>query len=492
MGRISIVKSFNRRLLLGLFALCLTLSASGMQASNGLQDNVTLSEGQAVRASGTRLSQKRVRSEMSDAHALLAPVAPAAPSSSSSSSSSSSEHLADTCDTSELDELQAAKFKRSYYKEGRHTFAIPTRDAAFKYLMEDRTIARSFLRAFIPNAKITTISRLTEHLSTLHQFEKVRGMITDPKAKQVVRQINTLLEDGVVKDQAFQLTYTHQGEGTSHTIPEGGAFVQNIAEYYEDLRQAFPKQERNSQVDFICILDDRDYALVEVQVQPQKFWDERALSYAMSLYTKQLHVGKKWDDLKRVVCINLLGGGRKNLKWAHPQSFRHLAFRDEECCVVSNGIEIFQYPLYHENIRDQMNVRQTTAAQWEFLEWIDFFEGAFTMKEEDIEGIKTPEVRQAYERLVLKNMPLPVLRAYWDEAAKNFGDYEDYTNVLREEGRVKGIKKEKIEIAKKLMARGDNDEEIHYLTGLSFEQIAVIRSSLTSIVLENQKDANDD
>lgn len=48
--------------------------------------------------------------------------------------------------------------------------------------------------------------------------------------------------------------------------------------------------------------------LVETQVRPQDYWDRRALAYAARRYSGQLLEGERWDRLKSVYSINILGG----------------------------------------------------------------------------------------------------------------------------------------------------------------------------------------
>ena len=75
---------------------------------------------------------------------------------------------------------------------------------------------------------------------------------------------------------------------------------------------AILQQERNSQLDILCKLDNGDYVAVEIQVVKYNYWDNRALTYISSLYGNQLRRGDKWEDLKKVIGINILGGEDRN------------------------------------------------------------------------------------------------------------------------------------------------------------------------------------
>lgn len=65
-------------------------------------------------------------------------------------------------------------------------------------------------------------------------------------------------------------------------------------------------------LDLLCKLANGELVLVELQVIPQDFWDQRALAYCSSVYCRQLSKGSTWGDLKRVIGINILGGGKED------------------------------------------------------------------------------------------------------------------------------------------------------------------------------------
>ena len=59
-------------------------------------------------------------------------------------------------------------------------------------------------------------------------------------------------------------------------------------------------------MDFVCLLDTGDYAMVEMQVIPQNYWDRRALAYVAAFYGNQLRKGGKWEHhIKKVIGVNI-------------------------------------------------------------------------------------------------------------------------------------------------------------------------------------------
>jgi predicted transposase/invertase (TIGR01784 family) len=480
--RINIMKSFNRRLLLGLFALGLMLNASRMQASsNGLQDDVTLSDCQAVGASGTRLSQKRVRSEMSDAHALLAPVAPAAPSSSSSSSSSVSSSSSSSSSGGSLDSAESEgehNLRRTRRGLGSHshgsaqTYAVPTYDGTFKHLLSHEDVLQSFLETFIPDENVRVVRLLDAHLRPFSEYEKARSFLNSKKTIAVADKLSGLLNEKEVKDNQFNISFTNAITAQENSVHGGSEFIKGLAEFYDDILCGYPLPERNSQVDVLCEVDGKYYAIVEMQISEKNYWDKRALAYAANRYGRQLRKSQHWDNIKKVICINILGGSVDKHTWKTHTKFRKFTFKDQYNKVIDEGIEIFQYPLYRESVRKEADKRKTVEDRNAFLEWIEFFEHADNKSESDMSSIKTDEVRQAYELIKTENLPHYVLEKNREQEKELSSQYSERMKIEREE--------ERTEIAKKLMASHIDDQIICDATGLPLEQIAVLRSGLSS------------
>ena len=122
-----------------------------------------------------------------------------------------------------------------------------------------------------------------------------------------------------------------------------------------------------------CELDSGDYALVEMQVVPQNYWDRRALAYAANIYGSQLRKGGKWKDLKKVIYVNILGGGREGKRhWVKDRDFmRHYKFQDQFCQGKKrfiDGIKLIQYSI--------MNDPTIPLDSQEKKDWLTFFRDA--------------------------------------------------------------------------------------------------------------------
>jgi hypothetical protein len=91
----------------------------------------------------------------------------------------------------------------------------------------------------------------------------------------------------------------------------------------------FPVLERDSLLDLLCKVDGGHFVLVEVQLQNQDHWDSRALADAAGFFGNQSKLGGKWQDLKQVIAVNILGkGNRESDLWSNcpEEIFRHYVF----------------------------------------------------------------------------------------------------------------------------------------------------------------------
>lgn len=374
-------------------------------------------------------------------------------------------------------------------------YAIPTYDATFKYLMSDPEICISFLRAFVPDENIIAIKALDVHLRPFKEYQKARTFVNHDNSKKVVKKVKELLEEKEVADERFFISFKNKHTGDENEISGSGEFIKGLAGIYGDILRGYPLPQRNSQVDLLCEVDKNYYALVEVQVVPQDYWDKRALAYAANIYGRQLSEGQEWDKIKKVICINLLGGGSHNTAWPEKTGFTKLTFKDQDNTEIEEGIEILQYPLFYEQIREQTEVakRFSEEAKKEYLEWIEFFEHAHNKREAEVmKQVETKAVRKAYERIKSSLLPQEVKEAYLQQEEEIFAKYSQYTEYLKTQAEEKGRNREKIEIAKKLLLANLDIPVIASATELSIEQIISLKAELENKYQVDKKEKEED
>jgi predicted transposase/invertase (TIGR01784 family) len=353
----------------------------------------------------------------------------------------------------------------------KQVYGITTYDAIFKYVLSEDSIRPSFFHAFLPGLDIVSSVRLDDHMNPVQSFQLLRQFIH----KKTTRQTMKTLRPGfaVVDEQQKKLN-------------KATAFLQEISDRFEEIQMAFPKPKFDGTMDFVCALSNGEYALIEMQVIPQDYFDRRALAYVASFYGNQLNKTESWKDLKKVIGINILGGGKDQMqRWPESEDeyVRHYKFQDQLNGQnrIIDGIELIQYSI--------MNSPKEALTE-EQEDWLTFFKRGHTMTEEEVSKIKTESVRIAFKRAVVNDLPR-IVRKQYEEEDTQYERYSEFTDKQveegirkgREEGRAEGREegiligeergehKKAIEMAKKMKKAGFSATEISEFTGLSRQEI---------------------
>jgi predicted transposase/invertase (TIGR01784 family) len=462
---------------------CLLLMSSSWLSASALRDDedrgYAPSSSSSSAPSSSSLSRKRDRTEISDSLSSSSSV----PSSSSSSSSQSSKVLNTRAgySSSDLDELSDESSDESDDEFRDQEYSSPTSDKTFKLFMTNPNVARSFLRVFVPDPSIQIVDQMSEHLNSLNEFQRARKNLHSKKYKGYIARIKDLLKKGIVKDEAFYTGFIHASTGENVLVKGGAYFTKSFVDIYNDILRGYPRPSRNAQVDYVCLVDNSYYAVVEIQVVHQSYWDERALNSAASLYAHQLREGDKYKDIKKVVCINIIGDGSEVHMWPGKRHFQHFRFQDQHGTLLEKGIEIIQYPLGQDETFDEAIEKLSEPGKIEFREWWEFLAHADKHKKEMVAQVQTPEVREAYELVRFSNLS-PNRRAkiirrkqYWDL-------YKDQTKAHIKKWTEKGREEGKKDTARRLITMGLSDEQILHVTELPLEEVRALRESSLRVV----------
>ena len=334
-----------------------------------------------------------------------------------------------------------AKNKTASFKQ---IFGIPTLNSLFQYVLSNPSIRPSFFHAFLPNINITSSEPLDQHMHPVQGFQVLRKWLHDQQTKKQIKDVRK--EDQIIKVYVGDKAAHHRG---------ASKLLTGFIRHFEEIARAFPAPDYDGSMDFVCRLDSGELTLVEMQVLPQDFWDRRALALAALVFGGQLQRGDDWSQLKRVIGLNILGGGfesRGHWPDTPDQFIRYYRLEEqlnqEDPARFLDGIEIIQYSL--KNAHDEMESQEKQ-------DWLLFFKKAHMMMEEDVKKqVKTPAVLQAFEMAKIRNMPADVRDRYKDDALK----YEKFSIHIRSvieaenkkiEAEKKGIeaKNKKIEAEKK-------------------------------------------
>lgn len=343
-------------------------------------------------------------------------------------------------------------------------FGIITYDALFKWVLSSETVRPSFFHAFIPGVVVKSSERLDDHMNPHQELQVLRELLNNENTQELV---TSLRENH--SDLKVHIADSHHDKATE--------FLKNLLHHFDEIQYSFPLPRYNGIMDFVCRLDNGEFALVEMQIVPEDHWDQRALAYVAAFYGNQLRQKTAWKEIKKVIGVNILGGGKKRMRhWKETpdQYMRHYKFQEqlhqEKPPRYLEGIEVIQYSLG--------NAPQEVDSQ-EQKDWLRFLKDAHNMTEEDVKReIKTPAVLEAFDRARLVNLPKEVKDDYLDQEIRfeNMSTYitekkDEARKEGKEEGRMAGILEGKLETAKALRKQGIAPSIIQAATGLSIEDL---------------------
>lgn len=364
---------------------------------------------------------------------------------------------------------------------GGQTFGIPTNDALFKHVLNDEGNRNSLIHAFVPSIKFSRSTRLDDHLNPLAEFQNLRKFLHKPDTAKVFRKIREEPDSFVVcKPALSDLKGVINVESAIDSLNAKLAqdlrtkkFILEFAKHFDDFKSAFPKMKYNSQMDFVCQTDQGEYALVEMQVLAQDNWDFRALAYVAAFYGNQLRKGGTWCDIRKVIGLNILGGGNGGeVHWKNtPGQFeRYYKFQEQyhkkTCESYLEGIDLFQFSL--TNAPDNLD-----SFRRDKQDWIRYFKYASQMTEKDVESqIQTPAVLNAFKMANLSRLPREVKSAYDTENAL-YARVSEHTARRVAEGEAKG-RAEGLAVAVRLLKQLKimSDEEIAGRLNLPVDDVA--------------------
>lgn len=160
-----------------------------------------------------------------------------------------------------------------------------TEDPIFKRLMLDDEVRNSFLSSVI-GEKIETSEFLDQAMNPVRSYTGLRDLLNSKRVIELMEEINTSADE-------FKVLHPK----TKHPQPKLQQFIKELSSQFSELLYAFPNLERNTQLDLVC-QTDTGIINVEVQVDPQDFWDIRILSHVCGLSNRQFPRGFEWSKLE--------------------------------------------------------------------------------------------------------------------------------------------------------------------------------------------------
>ncbi len=261
---------------------------------------------------------------------------------------------------------------------------------------------------------IQSSERLDERMSPLQSLQLLSHFLHDKGTSNTVKSLSS--------SGAYVVRGRAGRKGSRTKDDNATAFLHEIAGRFEEIRDAFPQPCYDGKMDFACKLSSGEYALVEVQVFPEDDWDRRALTYVAAFYGNQLNKGGQWKHIRKVIGVNILGGGKeKKVAWSDcpGNHMRHYKLEDQlnDKGRFIDGIELIQYSIMHA----------PAVVDKEKNDWITFFKKAHEMTQDEVKAqITTPAVLLAFELSKFSALPADV-RASYEAEGREYDRYSQHT-----------------------------------------------------------------
>ena len=273
-------------------------------------------------------------------------------------------------------------------------------------------------------------------------------------------------------DVVFQALF---GEVGNESITKG--FLETILERKIDsidlsrnpiLRREF-KEEKLGVLDIIAKLDKDEICNIELQIVDKKNIIERILYYWSRLYSRQIKSGEDYKILQKAIVILITDFKIENLEELDYHSrWKIIEDKQGKKIILTQKLEIdiIELPKIIGKEKEQDNL----------LDWLYFLENPkserVTEKMKENENLKeaVKKLDNLSEDEKMQRIADLRQKAIMDEKAI----YEKGLEVGIEKGIMEGSRKEKIEIAKKMLELKIDKETIAEATGLTEQEIEKI------------------
>ncbi|MDO4171623.1 MAG: Rpn family recombination-promoting nuclease/putative transposase [Prevotellaceae bacterium] len=255
-----------------------------------------------------------------------------------------------------------------------------------------------------------------------------------------------------------------------------------IREILESEGNQNDETDKFNRVDIKAVNSKDEIIIVEVQLTRQLYYLQRMLYGVSKAITEHIHIGEKYDNVKKVYSINVLyfdlGQGSDYLyhgktvfKGVHTGDYLKVNTKEDAELRMRTPDEVFpEYFLIRVN---QFN----DVAKTPIEEWLDY------LKNNRIrEDTTTPGLQEAKQKLLYMTMNESDRRAY-DVHMDNLMVQNDVLDTAKREGRAEGREQGRAEgraeavsdMVRNMKMAGLSTEDIQRFTNLSKEEIERIK-----------------
>ena len=228
-------------------------------------------------------------------------------------------------------------------------------------------------------------------------------------------------------------------------------------------------EDKYSRLDVKAITNKGEHINIEIQLKDEYNMIKRSLYYWSKLYEGQLENGENYQKLSRTICINLLDFNLLN----HDKF--HSVYRLKDCETNEELTDVME--LHFIELKKMKDVKRVEEVKTKLEAWLYFINQPDSELVQELEKIEV-EIKEAKAELIRLSGDRKERERYEKRKESRLNEISALS-YAEEKGIKKGIeqgaKKEKIEIAKKLIQNGLDNELISKSTGLSIEEVKEIR-----------------
>lgn len=215
--------------------------------------------------------------------------------------------------------------------------------------------------------------------------------------------------------------------------------------------------------------------IVEVQLTRQLYYLQRILYGTCKAITEHINIGEKYDQVKKVYSISILYcdygqgddyvyHGETRFKGIHTGNDLLVNTKEDGVIVPHLPREVFpEYYLVRVNVYDKI-------PETPLDEWMTYLKTGKVK-----ENTRTPGLQEVKKKLQYLSMSAKERRAY-DAHMDTIMVQNDVLDTARDEGRAEGRAEGVAEVARNMIAAGMDDATISKVTGLTPEEVDVIRN----------------
>lgn len=204
--------------------------------------------------------------------------------------------------------------------------------------------------------------------------------------------------------------------------------------------------QKTSLVDVLCKDSDGSTYVVEMQVALYPGFEKRAQYYAAKAYVSQMHKGGKYENLKEVVFLAILGYTMFPYK---------KAFKSDHIILDKNTFEndLKDFSFTFLELSKFTKTKEELSCMVD--KWAYYFKHADDMTAKDLDTKEDEAIKRAYEELKMFYWDSDELFAYEQEQKREWDNLAvERQKEIDEEKRLMEIKKNLMEAKEKALAQG--------------------------------------